>query len=79
MNTFITTNNTVMNAFIQPVQEPDQSFPGRYPHKWDRVIGLQDRSAPGSPILTTLWRTYHGDTVGFISCKWENLRLNEVK
>lgn len=40
MNIFITTNNTVMNTFIQPLQGPDQSFPGLYTHKWDRVMGL---------------------------------------
>ena len=33
----------------------------------------------GCSVLTTLWSTYHGDSTRFISCKWENLRLREVK
>ena len=75
-----TTNNTVMNILVQPLRDLYESFSGLYTQEWDSwVMGLKDRSPSGSPVLTILWRIYHSHSIRFISCKWEKLKLKEVK
>ena len=66
-----------MPSLSSPLRDLYKSFSGLYTQ--ERHMGLMDRSPSGSPALTTLWRTYHGHSISFISCKQENLKLKEVK